>query len=69
LPGKTERKVFTELSGPHSDDLNDALGRIGFRRSQNVAYRPSCIDCAACVSVRVAASEFQPNQSATATWK
>jgi arginine-tRNA-protein transferase len=63
LPGKTERKVFTELSGQHAGDLNDALGRIGFRRSQAVAYRPSCIDCAACVSVRVAAGEFQPSAS------
>jgi leucyl-tRNA---protein transferase len=61
LPGKTERKVFTELNGPHADELNDALGRIGFRRSQNVAYRPSCIDCKACVSVRVLTSEFEPN--------
>ena len=69
LVGKTERKVFTELSGPHSDELNDALGRIGFRRSQNVAYRPSCIDCAACVSVRVVASEFQANHSQKRTLK
>jgi arginine-tRNA-protein transferase len=61
LPGKTERKVFTELNGLHAGELNDALGRIGFRRSQGVAYRPSCIDCAACVSVRVAAQEFQPS--------
>lgn len=61
LPGKTERKVFTELSGPHAAELNDALGRIGFRRSQGVAYRPSCLDCAACVSVRVVTKEFQPN--------
>jgi leucyl-tRNA---protein transferase len=61
LPGKTERKVFTELNGPHADELNDALGRIGFRRSQNVAYRPSCIDCKSCVSVRVLTNEFQPN--------
>jgi arginine-tRNA-protein transferase len=53
--------VFTELSGSHAGDLNDALGRIGFRRSQAVAYRPSCLDCSACVSVRVVASEFQPN--------
>jgi leucyl-tRNA---protein transferase len=59
LPGRSERKVFTELKGPHADALNDALGRIGFRRSQTVAYRPSCLDCAACISVRVAASEFQ----------
>jgi leucyl-tRNA---protein transferase len=61
LAGKTERKVFTELSGAHADELNEALGRIGFRRSQNVAYRPSCIDCKSCVSVRVLTDEFRPN--------
>ena len=61
LPGKTERKVFTELSGPHAGELNDALGRIGFRRSQSVAYRPSCLDCSACISVRVVAGDFQPS--------
>ena len=60
LPGRTERKVFTELNGEHADELNDALGRIGFRRSQNVAYRPSCADCRACVSVRVIAGRFEP---------
>ncbi|MBY0521705.1 MAG: arginyltransferase [Sphingomonas sp.] len=61
LPGRLERKVFTELSGPHAPELNDALGRIGFRRSQSVAYRPSCAGCSACVSVRVVADEFVPN--------
>ena len=61
LPGRQERKIFTELSGQHAGDLNDALGRIGFRRSQSVAYRPSCANCTACVSVRVVANEFQPN--------
>jgi arginine-tRNA-protein transferase len=63
LPGKFERKVFTELNGPHAAELNDALGRIGFRRSQSVAYRPSCPDCNACVSVRVVADEFQASGS------
>lgn len=61
LPGRMERKVFTELKGPHADALNDALSRIGFRRSQTVAYRPSCGDCTACVSVRVVAGEFRPS--------
>ena len=61
LPGRTERKVFTELTGSHAAELNEALGRIGFRRSQSVAYRPSCIDCQACVSVRVVAGEFKAN--------
>jgi arginine-tRNA-protein transferase len=63
LPGKTERKVFTELKGENADALNDALGRIGFRRSQTVAYRPSCVGCSACVSVRVVAPEFRPSST------
>jgi arginine-tRNA-protein transferase len=63
LPGKTERKVFTELKGLHAESLNDALGRIGFRRSQTVAYRPSCFDCRACVSVRVVAEDFAPSSA------
>lgn len=61
LPGRTERKVFTELKGPHATELNDALGRIGFRRSQGVAYRPNCVGCSACVSVRVVTDEFRAN--------
>ena len=61
LPGKTERKVFTELRGENAGELSEALGRIGFRRSQSVAYRPSCVDCQACISVRVVANEFKPN--------
>ncbi len=63
IPGRSERKVFTELKGPHADSLNDALGRIGFRRSQTVAYRPSCLECSACVSVRVAAKEFRASST------
>ena len=55
--------MFTELSGPHAGELNDALGRIGFRRSQGVAYRPSCAGCSACVSVRVVTEGFRPNAS------
>lgn len=63
LPGRTERKVFTELKGANADELNDALGRIGFRRSQQVAYRPSCLGCNACVAVRVVVGEFRPSGS------
>jgi len=69
LPGRNERKVFTELKGPHADSLNDALGRIGFRRSQTVAYRPSCLDCSACISVRVVADEFKASASQKRTLK
>ena len=61
LPGRTERKVFTELAGPDAVELNEALARIGFRRSQGVAYRPSCVGCGACVSVRVLCQDFEPS--------
>lgn len=53
--------MFTELGGNHAGELNDALGRIGFRRSQSVAYRPSCPSCNACQSVRVVADAFVVN--------
>ena len=63
VPGRTERKVFAELKGPDAQDMNEALGRIGFRRSQNVVYRPSCDFCQACISVRVKAPHFAPSTS------
>lgn len=63
LPGKTERKVFAELKGDDAPAMAEALGRIGFRRSQNVVYRPSCDGCNACISVRVPTARFQPGRS------
>src|SRR3546814_650719 len=57
-----EMRISDWSSDVCSSDL-DALGRIGFRRSQSVAYRPSCADCSACVSVRVCAGEFVPSNS------
>ncbi|QMW24335.1 arginyltransferase [Sandaracinobacteroides saxicola] len=63
LPGRTERKVFAELRGPEANGTNEVLARIGFRRSQTVAYRPSCLGCQACVAVRVVTAAFNPSRS------
>ncbi len=63
VPGRTERKVFAELKGGSVVEMSEALGRIGFRRSQNVVYRPSCDFCQACVSMRVMAPMFAPTAS------
>lgn len=55
--------MFTELKGADAAEMSEALSRIGFRRSQNVVYRPSCDGCSACVSVRVVTAEFAPSVS------
>ena len=58
-----ERKLFTALQGDNAEQLNDALSKQGFRRSQNVLYRPSCADCSACLSARIDVSKFSPSRS------
>jgi leucyl-tRNA---protein transferase len=63
LPGRMERKVFTHLIGPDAKTLNSQLSRGGFRRSQNIAYRPACDGCHACVSVRVPVAKFDWRKS------
>ena len=63
LAGRMERKLFTALQGDQAEKLNDALSRQGFRRSQNVLYRPSCADCQACYSARIRVADFEPSRS------
>ncbi|WP_373505006.1 arginyltransferase [Aestuariivirga sp.] len=63
LPGRVERKVFTHLVGQDARSLNTQLSQGGFRRSQNIAYRPACDGCASCVSVRVPVNTFDLNRS------
>lgn len=61
LPGKQERKLFTHLSGRRASSLHHLLSENGFRRSQNLIYRPACEGCNACQSVRIVAPEFEPS--------
>lgn len=63
LEGRLERKLFTALQGENAEKLNNSLSQQGFRRSQNVLYRPSCSDCAACLSARINVSDFTPRRS------
>jgi leucyl-tRNA---protein transferase len=63
LEGQMERKVFTHLIGPKAGEINDLLTQGGFRRSQNIAYRPACERCQSCISVRILVNEFEPTRS------
>ncbi|MGD1878292.1 MAG: arginyltransferase [Kiloniellaceae bacterium] len=63
LPGRTERKLLTEISGPDAQQRYDLLTLAGFRRSHRFAYRPACNRCNACTPVRVVAARFVPGRS------
>jgi len=63
LDGRMERKLFTALQGDHAQKLNDTLSKQGFRRSQNVLYRPSCAECSACLSARIRVADFRPSRT------
>ena len=63
LDGRMERKLFTSLQGDNADRLNNSLSQQGFRRSQNVLYRPSCAECSACLSARINVEKFTPSKS------
>ncbi|SET82984.1 arginyltransferase [Oceanicella actignis] len=63
LEGRSERKLFTTLRTPDAAQLNDLLSLRGFRRSQGVVYRPSCLGCSACLSSRIPVADFRPGRT------
>ncbi|MCF6276056.1 MAG: arginyltransferase [Robiginitomaculum sp.] len=69
LDGEMERKIFTPLDPLEGPQVNDYLTHSGFRRSQNVIYRPACETCHACHSLRVKAQDFLPGKSFRRTLK
>lgn len=63
LPGRMERKIFAQLDPITGPYLNNYLTHSGFRRSQNILYRPACESCQACRSLRVETQKFKPTKS------
>ncbi len=50
--------MFAHLPMLEGAGVNDSLTQGGFRRSQNIAYRPACEGCAACVSARLPVGDY-----------
>ncbi|MCY4053378.1 MAG: arginyltransferase [Hyphomicrobiales bacterium] len=63
LPQKQERRIFTRIPDSRARHLDSEFAHAGFRRSRDVFYRPFCVGCDACVSVRICASDFETSQS------
>ncbi len=58
LPGRVERRIFADLTGPKAAHGYDLLSEAGFRRSLGFAYRPACPGCNACIAVRIPVARF-----------
>jgi len=58
----------TLLAGKDPDSLHSTLSLAGFRRSQDLAYRPACDNCTACIPIRVVASKFELKKSFRRIW-
>ncbi len=69
LPGRRERKVFTHLVSFDAPEVHELLTKTGFRRSQNIAYRPACDGCNLCIPVRIPVADFRMNRTMRKIWR
>ncbi len=63
-----DRAAILSHAGPEDDrvrseELHHSLALVGFRRSQDIAYRPACEDCHECKSVRIPVYLFEMSRS------
>ncbi len=55
--------MFAHLPMLDGAAVNDTLTQGGFRRSQNIAYRPACENCSSCVSARLPVRDYRFSRS------
>ena len=61
LPDRQAILRVAVLPGISTGLYGELIGH-GFRRSGDFTYRPACVDCAACVPVRVPVARFAPDR-------
>lgn len=63
LPEKKERLLVCMEDAEQIKQQYEHLIQLGFRRSGDQIYRPHCLNCNACESLRIPVNEFQVSKS------
>ena len=63
LPKQQERLLIAIDDRLQTSENYSWLMSQGFRRSGEQIYRPHCLHCSACKSIRVLAQQFNPSRS------
>lgn len=68
LPAQRDRMQIAQSPTGLEPHVYSWLIQEGFRRSGGLMYRPNCIGCTACLSLRVCADAFTPSRSQRRAW-
>jgi len=63
LAGKKQKSIVADPDFPLTSPLYTLLAENGFRRSGDMAYRPNCDECKACIPVRIPTAKFKPSRA------
>ena len=63
LPDEQERLLVYAEEDPFLSSRYSQLIQAGFRRSGEQIYRPHCVNCSKCQSVRIPVDVFVPSRS------
>jgi arginine-tRNA-protein transferase len=62
-PDRRSRDLIIDPTDPYLPTLFGRALAMGFRRSGGHVYRPHCVGCRACISVRIPVARFEPNRA------
>ena len=63
LDNKQQRMIVVDPLQNIDKPLATYFSQRGFRRSGNMTYRPNCMFCSQCISVRIPVEQFVPSRS------
>ena len=65
---QTARTLFVDPQQQHKRRLYNNLINQGFRRSGEMIYRPDCVSCQECISLRLPVEHFKPRRIQRRIW-